>query len=84
MLKKTKQVISPDDWHPSLPDGSVSVSLLHDKNKKDKGWRVAVWGDDDYGLERYDLTINESYDLYREIVDGVTQKWLHTKGFIGA
>lgn len=83
-MKKTKKVTTSEEWHPTADDGTVTVSIHRDGKKGATGWRVAVWGDDDYGLERPNLSITEAYDLFRSIGDGVTKQWLKGQGFIPA
>jgi len=81
-LRKQKGCKTPDDWYGTFPNGTVDVSLIRMKGKGDKQWRVCVWGDDDYGLVQDGLTINEGYNLFHSITDGVTKEWLKERGFV--
>ncbi|MCA9495832.1 MAG: hypothetical protein KC589_02730 [Nanoarchaeota archaeon] len=50
VFKKTS-----DDWYPNYPNDMVKVSFLKLPNilqNSDDEWRVCVWGNDDFGLER--------------------------------
>jgi hypothetical protein len=83
-MKKTKKVTTAEDWYPTADDGTVTVSIHKDRKKGAYAWRVAVWGDDDYGLERPNISITEAYDLFRCIGDGTTKQHLKDQGFIPA
>lgn len=81
MIRKTKRVYTPDNWHPCFENQTVVVSIHKDNLKGSRSWRVSVWGDDDFGLEKDDLTISEAFNTFRKIKDGVTQKQLRQNGF---
>lgn len=83
-MKRDKRVTSPDNWHPTSDEGTVRVSIHHDRLKTKNGWRVAVWGDDDFGMERDGLDITTAFNMFRRIKDGVTQSDLRKRGFVVA
>jgi hypothetical protein len=83
-MKRNKKVTTSEDWYPTADDGTVTVSMHRDCKKTATGWRISIWGEDDYGLERHSLNIIEAYDLFRSIRDGVTKRWLSGQGFIQA
>ena len=80
--KRKKRVTSPDDWYPTADDGMVEVILIHDEKKA--GWRVAVWGADDFGMELPGLDITTGFDMFRAVTDGVTKDVLRKRGFVDA
>jgi hypothetical protein len=75
---KFKFVSTPDNFHPCFNNNDVAVSLH--KNHKNN-YRIAVWGDDDYGLEKDNMTNNEAYTLFKKISDGVKISFLKDNGF---
>jgi len=81
--KRQKQVTTPDDWYPTATDGTVRVSLMHDSPGA-FNWRVAVWGDDDFGMELFDLSMLGGLDTFNRITDGITQERLRNWGFMNA
>lgn len=83
-MKKNKKVMTTEDWYPTADDETVTVSIHRDGRKTATDWRISIWGEDDYGLERHSLSITEAYDLFRSIRDGVTKHWLRDQGFIQA
>ena len=83
MMKRKKTVKTPDDFYPTR-DGTVSVSLHRDKGIGVQNWRVAVWGDDDFGLERSGMDIDEAFRVFRSITDGLTIRKLKQLGFVAA
>jgi hypothetical protein len=83
-MKRNKRVVSPDNWWPTADDGMVSVSLHQDQGKGSARWRVAVWGDDDFGLEMGELDITTAFNVFNRIHDGVSQSALRKRGFVAA
>ena len=83
-MERKKRVGTPDCWFPTASDGKVEVSIHKVSKRGSHAWRVSVWGDDDFGLEKNGLTINEAFDMFRGIKDGVTQQDLRNRGFVGA
>ncbi len=82
-----------DDWYPAYVikndqrvNKLVEVSLL--KFALDKGYRVCVWGADDYGLEK-DYPIEdqeEAKTIFLKVIglEDVTQNILKDMGFYPA
>lgn len=86
---------TPDDWCPTLEDGTVEVQVmrLHSYTPKDKpAIRTCVWGGDDTGMERdeYFTSWQEADEVYlwrvREVSGWaiVTFKMLEDLGFVPA
>lgn len=73
-----------DDWYPSykLEDQQlVKVRLLELKNGL---WRVCVWGNDDFGLERDYCQYEDAHEMFQIIIKQpqVSQKFLRVCGFV--
>lgn len=68
------------DYHNPLSDWAVRVSLHYDG--KQYGYRVSVWGGDDYGLEKHGMKKGEARDMFDSLVDNITQAELKRKGFV--
>jgi hypothetical protein len=80
-MKREKMVKAIDDWYPCFPDSQVQASL----HKDGKGsWRVAVWGEDDFGMEKGSLEQAEAFSLFRSLANGISQAILKEKGFVQA
>lgn len=47
--RRTAHIRTSFDWYPTRGDGLVRVSFIELHNDQ---FRVCVWGEDDYGLER--------------------------------
>lgn len=74
----TKQIRTNENWYPTK-DGQVRVSFMALTDGK---WRVAVWGDDDFGLER-DFPHTERQEaqaLFDLLVDFTTQEEMYEIG----
>jgi len=70
-----------DDWLPCFPGNQVQVSI----HKDGKGsWRIAVWGEDDFGMEKSDLSQDEAFTEFRNLQDGISQSELKNRGFVRA
>lgn len=88
MTLKQKMVRTNEDWYPSYFETSdtgetlamVKVSL----HKLDKGYRVSVWGNDDFGLERDFSGPCESLYCYQAITSPVEKEKLLAEGFVPA
>lgn len=78
--RESKTITTSENWHPT-EGGVVSVSLYKDANNS---WRVAVWGADDFGLEKFGMNITRAYGTYHAVTDGSTQAWLRQIGFVNA
>ena len=83
-----------DDWYPNFPRNCVRVSVMEWKGKKEDfiTFRVAVWGEDDFGME-YDLFIipSEKEMVLNRILKEVdnfpnplTKLYLKERGFTNA
>lgn len=84
-VPETKQVRipTPDQWHPTAEDGTVSLSFCQ---VGDGTWRVAAWGEDDFGLEKDFLSRPDAIELFRRLsrCSMITQKQLRDLGFYNA
>jgi hypothetical protein len=86
VLKKTQ-----DDWYPSiLTDNGhgVFVRVTFLEFPKRAGYRVCVWGNDDFGLEQ-DFTRAQrerAYALFIDVIskEYVSQAELKLAGFVNA
>ena len=81
-MKREKRVSTPDDFHPTFEDGTVSVAIHH--VHFNKSWTVSVWGDDDFGMQKVGMDINVAFYTYRKIRDGITKEALRNRGFSNA
>lgn len=80
-MKNKKMVSTGDDWLPNHPGGMVEVSLHKDGKAH---WRVAIWGADDFGMEKGHLYCVDAFDLYRSLTGGLTVAELTKVGFVRA
>lgn len=74
----TKQIRTNESWYPTK-DGQVQVSFMA---LTDGQWRVAVWGGDDFGLEK-DFPHAERHEaqaLFDLLVDFTTQEEMYEIG----
>lgn len=78
--KKQKLVKALDDWLPSFPEGKVEVSLHSDP---DGSFRVAVWGEDDHGMEKVFKSKSEAKETYDRL-NTVSHAALKGMGFVTA
>ena len=79
------RIPTSDDWYPTASDGTVRVSYLLLINGE---WRVCVWGDDDFGLER-DFPANEKIKakrIYEKLIGCsiLTQEFCKSLGMYNA
>lgn len=65
---------------PNKPAHLVRVSL----HKMKSGYRVCVWGADDFGLEKDIEDLTEATECYRKIKPLVKEDELRSKGFVTA
>lgn len=82
-VKATKEVQPhPGDRRDWLAgdDSVLQVGLFNDH----PGWRVAIWGPDDIGMERDNMSHEEAQDLFTRIKDGVSMSDLRHWGFEAA
>jgi hypothetical protein len=88
-----------DDWYPNYPDNLVRVSLILRRKKSSEYklfgqtlFRVCVWGDDDFGMEKdfksgnEQLDIDQAKELYQLLVNQkvINKDYLKQLGFYGA
>lgn len=76
-----KYVPTKDDWHPTCGGGFVMIRFVQ---MLPDGFRIAVWGGDDFGLEKDVASFNEAEALYREItaLENLTIQELLDKDFV--
>jgi hypothetical protein len=76
--KFSLNVPTPDDWCPTLEDGTVEVTVMHlncYSHEDDKPTiRTCVWGGDDMGMERDEefTTEAEAEEAYQRRVKEIT------------
>ncbi len=77
--RRVKTILTNEEWYPAVNKSvTVSISELRDRPKL---WKVAVWGDDDFGLEIEVETRMQALDLFRKIKDFTSQATLRSWGF---
>lgn len=86
--KKEKFILTDEDWYPSYTNNKVRVFILQYINEpiETAKWLVAVWGNDDFGLEKV-FSCNEKVQaetLFNLICDYTTQQKLREFGMINA
>jgi hypothetical protein len=83
MKRETKRIATSENWYPTNKDGTVRVSLMQLYTAQ---WRVCVWGDDDFGLERDFDARDEAMarDLFDRIQDSTTQQMMRDLGMVNA
>lgn len=71
--REDKWLKTTEDWKPSFA-GSVRATLLE---RVPGGWRVAVWGGDEFGLEKEFPAGSEGFraaqQLFDSLVDNTSQ-----------
>ncbi len=79
-----KYVYTTDDWHPTCENSSVMVRFIQMLPDSKAGFRIAVWGNDDFGLEKDAASFDEAETLYREItaLENLTIQGLLDKDFV--
>ncbi len=79
-----KKIRVNENWHPSHNDKDglyIRVSIIKDSPII---YRIALWGDDDFGLEKEVSKLSSALKEYNAIVDFVTQKELMNNGYVQA
>lgn len=76
-----KHIATRENWYPTNANGKVRVFLLRLSTGQ---WRVCVWGDDDFGLERDFKDRGEAKGLFRKIKDYTTQAQMRAWGMVNA
>lgn len=76
-IRKRNRALIPasDDWFPSMEGGMVLLIWSPESQ------RIAVWGDDDFGMEKWNATEAEFKELKGLVV---SQAMLKKRGFSGA
>ena len=64
--------------------GTVHLLMVSLYKMKPSGYRVCVWGADDFGLEKDIEDLTEATECYRKTKPLVKQAELRSKGFITA
>ena len=79
-----KYVPTKDDWHPTCGGGFVMVRFLQLLPDPKAGYRIAVWGGDDFGLEKDLTSFDSASALYKELTEeeNLTVQSLLDKGFV--
>jgi len=67
-----------EDWYPNVNENLVCAFIT---SLGDGSWRVAAWGDDDFGLEKDGLTEAEALVLFDSMPDPLSQAWCEQRGF---
>ena len=76
---KSKHVKTNEDWYPSYDDNTIKVNFKHIVKNM---YLISVWGDDDFGMEKYCDTRLEALEIYKKIDDYITKKQLKFMGFV--
>lgn len=71
-----------DDWYPNFPGDLVGIKII--PLLKSDFFRVAVWGADDFGMEKDPLTHDEARQLVLSLPVIITQQDLIERGFVWA
>lgn len=83
--RQEKRILTNETWFPTREDGTVKaafVALMTDGHVD--AWRVCVWGEDDFGMERDFKDRMEALAMFRRVVDLTTQAQLMSWGFVRA
>ena len=72
-LRQEKRLLTNENWYPTREDGTVKASLL---SLSDGKFRVCVWGEDDFGLERDYESLLEAREAFKALPSVVEQKYL--------
>ena len=78
-------VNTSDDWCPNINEHFATLFLFENKGQE-KSYRVAVWGDDDLGMDLDLKSSVEAVSVYRSIknLPDVTMEILSSMGFTSA
>lgn len=89
--KKERYITVIDDWYPCYEGNKVRLSLSLNQWKDEYYVKIAVCGNDDYGLEIvYDgyhsfSKASEKYDdlipIFNSIPDGISKSWFINRGW---
>lgn len=80
MQEKHVKLYTPDDWYPNYPNNEVELSII---NLSDGQFRVCVWGNDDFGMEKDFNSADLAEQTYDTIKNSgvVTKEDLYVMGF---
>ena len=94
MLIDEKIMETEENWHPSFffqgpttPELNPTQACLrvrfYEFPKKSDGYRVSVWGDDDFGMEKdfSELEFEQAHKCYKEIASPIEEEKLLAAGF---
>ena len=80
MKKKiTKFVKAIGEWYPTYPNSQVKISLVQDSEIL---FRVTIWGEDDFGLEKEFLSYAEAKTCYNNLAIPASVPALIKLGFV--
>jgi hypothetical protein len=76
------------DMSPDLKPGLVKVSFLRTGANEDGPWRVCVWGNDDFGMEK-DFPVEDkesAWKCFLEVIscEYIAKSWLANNQFVKA
>lgn len=72
-----------ESWFPNFPDGRVRAKV--GGPERDGKFRVSVWGDDDFGMEREGFdTEEEALRVFDSLPDVIEKQHLRALGFVNA
>ena len=84
-LERGRRVPTPDDWHPTYPDGTVRGRVID--TMSDDSLRICFWGADDFGMEldippdEWDKETSRKWSRWLDGLGLVTKKMLFDMGF---
>lgn len=94
MLIDEKMMETEENWHPSFffqgpttpelrPTQAYLRVRFHQFHPKTDGYRVSVWGNDDFGMEKdfSEFGFDEAQKAYKEIASPVEEEKLLAAGF---
>jgi len=80
--RQDKKVLTNEPWYGTYEDGTVVASFMSlMRGAEVSGWRVCVWGTDDFGMERDFESRAAARLMFHRIVDLTTKAQLEAWGF---
>lgn len=76
-----KMISTNEDWYPNYQHNRIKITLQKDNPDT---YRVSIWGEDDFGMEKIFSDYNTSLAQYNVLSDGVLRSELKMMGFIQA
>lgn len=85
-----------EDWYPSfffhgpttppeiVPTQAYLRVRFYEFHPESDGYRVCVWGNDDFGMEKDFKDFAEAHKCYKEIASPIEEEKLLAQGFIYA